>query len=164
MEKKNNLIAEKFRAVRRELGFTQQQLASQMLMSRNYIAKIEAGIQEPGARVLVALHALRVRLVNKRDSGIVDSANAAVGENEQAAYGTGADIERDVRREFESLIEAAAADPERLHWIIVQLREHLAVPKSWRRRSRDLGVDVVLPSQNQPLSLAPTVSPQARRA
>lgn len=92
------------------------------------------------------------------------SVDPAVGEDVQAPYGTGAEIERDVRRQFEALMEAAAGDPERLHWIIVQLREHLTVPKSWRRRSRDLGVDVVLPSQNQPLSLAPTVSPQARRA
>jgi len=61
---------------------------------------------------------------------------SAVGEGEQAPYGTGAEIEAEVRRNFNSLVQAAEGDPERLHWIAVQQREHLAIPRSWLKLSR----------------------------
>jgi len=106
-------------------------------MSRNYIAKIEAGLQEPGARVLVALESLRVRLINNPVASRVDRGNEtkaplAVHEG-AAAYGNGAEIEREIRRSFDALIVAAEGDPERLHWIAVQFREHFEIPKSWKK-------------------------------
>lgn len=60
-------MPDRFREVRRALGLTQQELADKLLLSRNYIAKIESGVQEPAARVLRDLESLRV------DSGNLSS-------------------------------------------------------------------------------------------
>lgn len=73
-------------------------------------------------------------------------ARGAVNED-QAPYGTSDDIAREVRRHFENLIAAAQGDPERLHWIAVQMKEHLATPKSWRLPVQGIVDRVVLPSQ-----------------
>ena len=147
VEKKNNPTAARFREVRRELGFTQQQLADELLMSRNYIAKIEAGIQEPGPRALVALESLRVRLVNKSTPA---EHSHAVAED-QAPYGDAAQIEQGVRRDFEKCVSAAEGDVQRLHWIGEQVKEHLAVPAHWKAKRGGM-VRVTLPSQTMALS------------
>lgn len=55
-----NNVAERFREVRKQLGFTQDDLAKRLLLSRNYIAKIETNAKAPSARVLTALEALIV--------------------------------------------------------------------------------------------------------
>ena len=160
-----NNIAGRFKAVRKLLGLTQQGLADELLMSRNYIAKIEAGIQEPGPRVLVALEAARVRLVNKPIAP-----SGSMVEEEQAAYGATQTIASELERKFSTLLALADGDPERLHWIAVQMKEHLVPPKSWRsRRSASGMVRVTLPSQTTLLSTetglpVPSPSRPARQA
>lgn len=67
VEKKNISAAERFREVRSRLGITQQRLADELLLTRNYIAKIESGLQEPSPRALMALESLRVRLVHNSE-------------------------------------------------------------------------------------------------
>jgi len=73
---KKNTVPDRFRQIRGQLGLTQQQLADRLFLSRNYIAKIESGVQEPSARVLRDLELLRVDSGNSaslqhhyRDSG-----------------------------------------------------------------------------------------------
>lgn len=62
---KTHKISDRFREVRKQLGLTQEQLASQLFLTRNYIAKIESDAQEPSARVVRDLESLRVAFENK---------------------------------------------------------------------------------------------------
>lgn len=133
MKKKNNPIASRFRAVRKELGFTQQQLADELLMSRNYIAKIEAGIQQPGDRVMPALESLRVRLSNNRRADSVDRFTPV--SEARAAYGDIPDIVAEIERHHVAVLAAAGRDPVRLGWIREQQRAHLAIPAHWDESS-----------------------------
>jgi transcriptional regulator with XRE-family HTH domain len=87
MENKNK-IADRFREVREMLGgITQAQLASRLLISRNYVGKIEAGIQEPSARIIADLERLRMSVEERMSSIYQQSAAAptAVGEELSSA-------------------------------------------------------------------------------
>ena len=64
-----------------ETTLTQQQLAEKLLLTRNYIAKIESDAQEPAARVVRDLESLRVAFENS------ESTPLSVRE-EHAEYGT----------------------------------------------------------------------------
>lgn len=55
---KINKYAARFQEVRKKLDLTQQALADRLLLSRNFIAKIESGAAEPSARTLSSLEAL----------------------------------------------------------------------------------------------------------
>lgn len=68
-----NKVSERFREVRKQLGITQQQLAERLLLTRNYVAKIESGAQEPAARVVRDLESLRVDYENTQStSGVLN--------------------------------------------------------------------------------------------
>ena len=51
--------------MRHQLGITQQQLADALALTRNYVAKIESGMQTPSLRVLRSLESLRVDKTHK---------------------------------------------------------------------------------------------------
>lgn len=95
VEKKNK-VSERFREVRRTMGLTQQQMADRLFLTRNYIAKIESGFQEPAARVIRDLEALRVdagntssttrgKLADYRNSGSSDASLPAMVEERSAS-------------------------------------------------------------------------------
>lgn len=157
VEKKNNSAAERFREVRSRLGFTQQRLADELLLTRNYIAKIESGIQEPSPRALMALESLRVRLVHKTEQPMHTAEAPGVIGNAPS------EIVEEIEHHHAALLLAAENDPMRLGWIREQQRAHLEIPEHWKtqrpvaekgRRKSSPGpmVEVTLPSQTQTLS------------
>lgn len=75
----------------------------------------------------------------------------AVGEDEQAPYGTPEMLEREARQFFERVISAAKGDTVRLGWLMQQMIDYLSPPKSWHTVPKKL-VRVTLPSQTQRLS------------
>lgn len=146
VDKKNNSIAAQFRAARQQLGFTQQVLADHLLLTRNYVAKIEAGIQEPSPRTVMALENLRVSLVNNYETPVYGTGEAATPDTRDTPQ-----LVRALRAEFEALLAASGHLPQRLHWIAEQMKEHLSVPRSWSA-AQTKGVHVTLPSQSVALS------------
>lgn len=157
VEKKNISAAERFREVRSRLGITQQRLADELLLTRNYIAKIESGLQEPSPRALMALESLRVRLVHNSEQ-LTHTAEAPgmIGSEPSA-------IIEEIDHHHAALLLAAENDPVRLGWIREQQRAHLEIPEHWQaqksvaqkaRRSSSAGpmVKITLPSQTQTLS------------
>lgn len=150
-EKKNISASNRFRAAREQLGFTQQKLADELLLTRNYIAKIEAGIQEPSARAVMALETLRVSLVNKSEHYAPGGASAGRYEVPPGTPRSVEELVRALRGDFEALLGAASQMPQRLHWMAEQMKEHLSIPKTWNV-PRAKGVHVTLPSQTVALS------------
>ncbi|MCX6951170.1 MAG: helix-turn-helix transcriptional regulator [Verrucomicrobia bacterium] len=154
VEKKNISPANRFKAVREQLGFTQQKLADALLLTRNYIAKIEAGIQAPSPRTVMALETLRVSLINNpnqpTDGGAALGGGASAPVPAKPDTRTPSELVRALRVEFDALLASTDHLPQRLHWLSEQMKEHLAVPKSWAGRPR--GVHVTLPSQTAALS------------
>jgi transcriptional regulator with XRE-family HTH domain len=61
----------------------------------------------------------------------------------QSPYGSTEDIEHELQRALSALLKAAGGDRNKLGWISEQMREHLAIPKSWRRRPSTAIVDRV---------------------
>ena len=163
---KKNTIAGRFKEVRKLLGLTQAKLAEQLDLSRNYVAKIEAGIQEPSTRTANALESLRVAFENTQSTKGVDHALSDRPQTEyrkfgkanevevpdQASYGSSKSLAAEARRHLEELLVAAQHDPRRIGWIIEQMREHLALPRNWKQPVLNDPVRVILPSQTAPLA------------
>ena len=180
MQVKKTELLEKFavrlKAAMKRRGVTLQEVATHCEVGVSTVGAWSQAKNWPQVEVQPALaaflqtsvhfliHGIPEKMENAQYPEVGAKAAPAVHEEEQAPYGTPAEIERRFRRDFDATVAAAEGDVQRLHWIAEQTKLHLSVPKSWRRRSRDLGVDVVLPSQNQQVSLAPNPSHLARPA
>lgn len=143
MDKENN-IAERFRTIRRELDLTQDQLAKRLLISRNYVAKIEAGLQEPAVRLVRDLEALRVDSVNKASTSTIEEGRQQKygersppsaplqgqapmrinpGFEPPQAHPTRAMVEEYIRR----YLDAAEKIPGGIPHAMIELRKHLRI-------------------------------------
>lgn len=71
---KTHTAGDRSKEIREQLKITQHQLAELSGYSRNYIAKIESGAQEPAARYLQVLESLRIRL--EHNSALKEHSNA----------------------------------------------------------------------------------------
>jgi len=98
------------------------------------------------------------------DAPEISAASAGRVEEKQEPYGTEAEIEEELKRAFTKLLLAAAGDRNRLGWIAEQMKEYLAIPKSWRKpKHNPMAVSYVkLPSQT--VSPRPSSSGSARSA
>lgn len=135
------------RLLRQSLGnITQGELAARLLLSRNYISQIEAGLKSPSERVLAQMHSLLTQSSTPGPSVSIKEDKRA--EPPQAPYDELALLRQDIRRQLEHLIVAAGTDRDRLGWIAEQLRLHLTVPPRWLGRYSQ----AILPSQTQALS------------
>jgi transcriptional regulator with XRE-family HTH domain len=144
MEKKSN-PAELSRALRSALGgLTQLELATKLLLSRNYISHIEAGLKSPSARVLAQMESL-LSLANSESVRKEHPPSYAVKE-EQAPYGAlrevtaeeaeageADDIADRIRTRVEATIAAAGKNVARMGWIHEQAEQHLRAPEHWAR-------------------------------
>ena len=104
----DNNSAAHFKAARKALGLTQQELADRLLLSQNYVAQIEMGRKHPSGRVLTTLETLTKAI----DSGATPERGPV--HEEQAAYGTPGTLETEARRHLDSVIAAAKGEPARL--------------------------------------------------
>lgn len=130
--------------MRAQLGFTQQKLADELLLTRNYVAKIEAGLQEPSPRAMMALESLRVQLSNTAQP------ETSALEESAGEYKISPKLVGEINDHHAALLRAANNNSERLAWIREQQRAHLPIPEHWKK-SGPL-IRVTTPSQTQDLS------------
>lgn len=132
------------RELRRALrGITQAELAAQLLVSRNYISQIEAGLKEPSKRLRLQMEELLTESAERNkvssDAGAprVEESPSGYGDSHsEESHGSPAAIEREIRRDLDALISAAMGDPQRLHWIAEQMKRHLASAPHWQVRAK----------------------------
>lgn len=144
MEKKST-PAELSRALRRAMGgITQSELATKLLLSRNYISHIEAGIKLPSIRILAQMEAMLTEATSEgarsEQSAATGSSFAGVVEESQSPYlasGSGGlsdsalDITEQIQTKVRAVVRAADGDASRLGWINEQLAQHLRPPAHW---------------------------------
>lgn len=142
----------KFSALSRELrqafgGITQAKLAALLLVSRNYISQIEAGLKTPSARLAAQMEVMLTEAAN------VDKVNIPLAAHEDPVpFSAAPQLREELRDQFAALLVAAGDDRNRLGWVAEQLRLHLAIPAHWHSDSGPL-VPVTLPSQAQALDV-----------
>lgn len=119
---KKNIVGDRFRAVREQLGITQKKLGERLLISRNYVAKIESGAQEPSARIVRDLEGLLVDPVNKPSTFL---------EETQEAFGRKGNPGTALLADFEGMIVAAGTNRDRLGWLRVQLDQMRVTTRTW---------------------------------
>ncbi|MBK8477469.1 MAG: helix-turn-helix transcriptional regulator [Opitutaceae bacterium] len=141
MEKLSN-PAELSRALRRALGgLTQSELATKLLLSRNYISHIEAGLKLPSARVLAQMHGMLPKATSQNVQK--EHEEPAVGEPrgryaplrevtpEESQEGEAAELSDQIRTQVERSIAATKGDVGRLGWLREQAEQHLRPPERW---------------------------------
>ena len=144
MEKKST-PAELSRALRRAMGgITQSELATKLLLSRNYISHIEAGIKLPSIRILAQMEAMLTEATSPgaQKQHLPLGPEQPLGDVEEppAPYlpsGAGGlsdsalAITEQIQAKVFSVVRAANGDPSRLGWINEQLDQHLRPPATW---------------------------------
>ena len=155
MEKKST-PAELSRAIRSALGLTQSELATRLLLSRNYISHIEAGLKSPSVRILVQMEAMLSEATSR--GGPSEHSNAGAVEEPQAPYlpsGAGGlsdpalAITEEIQAKVCAVVTAANGDPSRLGWINEQLAQHLRPPAHWPKvtpRADSVASGIVAPA------------------
>lgn len=124
---KINKYAARFRQVREELDLTQQQLAERLLLTRNFIAKIESGVAEPSARTLSNLETLLHQATRFVDD---PAAPGVISLREDPSpYDPGrrdGPTEEQLLAQFMKTLEAARQVPGGLAYVWSQLKIHLS--------------------------------------
>lgn len=165
MEKKSK-PAELSRALRAALGgLTQSELATRLLLSRNYISHIEAGLKLPSVRILAQMEAMLTEATSK--GGPREHTSQVVEESQAPYLPSGAGglsdsalaITEEIQAKFFAAVAAANGDPSRLGWINEQLAQHLRPPAHWPKITPHVGptTGVVVPQE-------PARHPQRRSA
>lgn len=124
---KINKTADRFRKVRADLGITQQQMADRLMLSRNFIAKIESGLAEPSARTLSSLESL-LNYSTRPPAQAAGEMTIALNED-QAPYGarTAAKVptEDQLLAYFKTSIQAAREVPGGYGYVWGIMKMHL---------------------------------------
>lgn len=134
VDKINNTAA-RFREVRKLLKLTQQQLANQLHIKRNTVAKIESGSAQPSARTVSSLEELLIKSTSPEVDIILVEPKQASLEEAPVAYGEVAKLREQIRRKLDDVLAAAGEDRVRLGWILLQINEHVKPQKHWRETS-----------------------------
>lgn len=121
-------LSKRLKDLRSEHGLTQEALAQQLIISREYLSRLENG-HEPSERLLRAVDQLEADLRKGKLShdGSDKNPQPKLGSDEQRS----SDFEKEARRLFEEAVVSAAGDPARLGWIVIQLRRHLLPTPDW---------------------------------
>ena len=112
-------------------GWSQQEMADRLMISRNYVSLVEGGKKEASVRLLHALHVLASEV--EKDSIRPAHKSGAIGTDDKATAGSSASLVAKFERHNDELLEAAGKDVGRLCWIIEQQKAHLAIPAHWSR-------------------------------
>lgn len=127
------------RELRTALGnLTQAELAAKLLVSRNYISQIEAGLKKPSKRLLAQMEELLTESAKRqpRNTDEVSSEPEATSPHivQETPVGQGsAEMVRSIRDHVDTLIWGSKGDPGRLGWIREQLNAYVAMPRHWVR-------------------------------
>lgn len=117
-------VATRLRSLRKQLGLEQSEMAARLLVSRSYLSQIENG-REPGDKFAELLRRIEAEHVNPVNS------HFAVTESPEP-YGVDLDdIYAELHGVIDAAINAAGEDPERVTYLLDQLRQHLRIPAHW---------------------------------
>jgi transcriptional regulator with XRE-family HTH domain len=125
------------RALRKALGgVTQAELATKLLVSRNYISQIEASLKEPSKRLRLQMEELLKESAPRPDkvSSTADGARDdafALGEEMQAPYGSADSLRREILKQVQDTIALAGDDVGKLGWLREQVIRHASAPEHW---------------------------------
>lgn len=117
-------ISERLKLLRQKLNLTQEGLARKLMISREYLSRMENG-HEPSARLEKAITDAEL-IAHSENNDHPTSDEKSHSDNEVDTQ-----IQQ-ARALFEQLLAAANGSPQRLGWIIEQIHQHLRPPAHWK--------------------------------
>ena len=121
------------RETRRALGgLTQKAFAAHLLVSRNYISQIEAGLKTPSPRLQAQMKQMLTKSAPTDPVSTPPLRELAVEEPPPPQQHSGAsNLNDEVRQIFEELFSAAENDHHRLCWLRVELDQLRTFARTW---------------------------------
>jgi transcriptional regulator with XRE-family HTH domain len=105
------------RALRKALGgITQAELAARLLISRNYVSQLEAGLKEPSDRLLLQMELMLTKATSRPSANRDTESSGMVREDPISAD----QLRAELRAKVERAIAWAGDQVDRLGWLNVQ--------------------------------------------